>query len=158
MSATSLPAFLDAFVTQLQERDGLAGVAVYSCPVAPEDLGAEGIEMAAEVTVSQARAAMGSDDLEEEYEVSGSVLVYSPLSGGGRVEAVNAAAKRARDHCEELLAEIADQLADDDTADASVRDVGFSAQTWHQGMAPESQMGRVCWCEFRLAVRAHVTP
>lgn len=159
MSATSLPDFLDAFAAQLQERPGLSGVNVFTCPVAPEDLGAEGIELAEEVTIAQERISLSSDDMDETYPVNGSILVLAPYApAAGPVAGINAAAKAARDRCEEILHELADQLADDDTADGSVSDVAMASQTWRQGMAPEGQMGRVCWCEFTLEVSNRLTP
>lgn len=159
MSTTTLPTFLDALVAALQLRAGLAGVLVFSCPVAPEHLGTEGIEFAEEVSVTQQRAAMGSTHVEEEYPVSGSILVLASIpKKASLAESINAAAKVARDRCAAILEEVTDELATNDAMTATVRDVRIASQTWRQGMAPEGQMGRACWCEFSLEVTAHVTP
>jgi hypothetical protein len=156
MGATTLPQLLDALLVALSDREGLAGVNIYTCPVSPEELGPEGIEFAEEVSVEQARASFGNTDLEESYTVSGSLLVAAPMPPGSG--AVNRAAKAARDRCAELLHEISEELATNDTLDNEVRDVSIASQVWHQGMAPEAQLGRVCWVEFSLAVVARVTP
>ena len=159
MSATSLPAFLDAFTAALQLRAGLAGVNIYGCPVAPEDLGAAGIELADEVAVATERVAMSSDDMEETYTVEGSITVLHPYHpAAGRVAGINAAAKAARDACEAIMHEVAGALADDATAGGSVDDAALVSQTYSQGMAPEAQMGRLCWCRFSIEVQNHLTP
>jgi hypothetical protein len=159
MSTTTLPAFMDALVTALQARIGLAGVNIYSGPVAPEDLGSEGIEFAEEVSVEQTRAAMNSTDQEETYTVGGSILVAKSFGAStSAVATINVAAKAARDRVAAILEEVTDQLATSDTMTGTVRDVRIASQTWRQGMAPEGQLGRVCWCEFTMEVTAHVTP
>lgn len=159
MSTTTLPSFIDALVTALGNRGGLSGVRIYGCPVSPEELGKEGMEFAEEVSIEQSLAAMASSDLEESYLLSGSVLVARAVVGGASITAaVNASAKSARDRCSAILEEVTDELATNDTMSATVRDVSIASQTWHQGMAPEGQMGRVCWVEFTMQVTAHVTP
>ena len=159
MATSSLPTFLDALATALAARPGLAGVNVFTCPVPPESLGAEGIELAAETLIEQLPAAMGSSELEESYQVRGSVLVAKPIVGATSATAsINTAAKAARDRCAAIIEEVTDELATNSTMTATVRDVGIVEQTYHQGLAPEAQLGRVCWVEFTLAVEAHVTP
>jgi hypothetical protein len=166
MTTSSLPTFLDSLVAELQARPGLAGVAVFSCPVPQESLGAEGLEFAEEVPVAQTRAAMGSTDTDETYAVRGSCLVTRPVvKKATLVASVNAAAKAARDRCAAIIEEVTDELASNDTmttgtspAVASVADVRIAAQTWRQGMGPEPQMARFCWVEFELSVIAHITP
>ena len=159
MATTTLPEFLDALIGKLQARTALAGVNVYSCPVAPESLGKEGIELAEEVEIEDAPAALNSTDVEEKYTVNGSVMVTKPMVGKtSAVATINVAAKAARDRAEVILEEVMDELATNDTMTSTVRDAQLVSQTWHQGMAPEGQIGRVCWVEFSIAVEAHVTP
>ena len=156
MSVTTLSAFLDELATQLAARSGLAGVNVFTCPVRPEELGTEAIELAAETVIEQGRRAMNSTTQEESYEVTGSVLAYRsipPASGG-----INTAAKAARDRAEAILEEVIDEVATNDTMTAKVRDVQLTGQTWRQGYAPEGQLGRFCSVEFTLTVGASVTP
>lgn len=153
MAATSLPGLLDALVDALRSRSRLSGVNIFSCPVSPEDLGLEGIEFAEEVAVDQTHAAMGSTELEETYTVTGSLLVAAPMAKRG----TNVSAKAARDRCAAILAEIVDEMADNDTMSGSVRDVQIASQSWHQGIRPDPP-ARVCWVEFALNVTARVTP
>jgi len=153
MAATSLPDFLDHLVDALRSRSRLSGVNIFSCPVSPEDLGLEGIEFAEEVTVDQSRAAMASTVIQETYTVTGSLLVAAPMGKRG----TNVAAKAARDRCADILAEIVDELAENDTMTGSVHDVQIASQEWHQGIRPEPP-ARVAWVEFGLAVVARVTP
>lgn len=156
MSVTTLPAFLDELATQLAARTGLAGVNIFTCPVRPEDLGEEAIELAAETVIEQRQRAMNSTTQEEEYDVTGSILAYRPVppvSGG-----INTAAKAARDRVEAIIEEVIDEVATNDTMTAKVRDVQLTGQTWKQGYAPEGQLGRFCSVEFTLSVAASVTP
>ena len=151
MSTCTLPAFLDATYTALHNRAGLASVNVFTCPVDPAQLGKEAIELADSVEVTQARASLGSDDLEESYDVKGSVLVFAQGTS-------NAAAKVARDRALAILEEVTDEIAGNETMTSTVRDVTITGQTWTQGYAPEGQLGRFCRVEFTLACEAHVTP
>ena len=153
MSATTVPAFLDALAAVLSARAGLSGVNVYTCPVAPENLGKEAIELGEEVSVEKEPASMSSRDLTETYTVSGSILVYSPIAS-----TINVAAKACRDRALAILEEVSDELADDQTVDGTVLSAGISSQTWRQGLAPEGQLGRLCQVEFGMTVEAHVTP
>jgi hypothetical protein len=41
---------------------------------------------------------------------------------------------------------------------ATVRDAQIVSMDVHQAMAPEAQLGRICWAEFVIAVKARVTP
>jgi hypothetical protein len=159
MAATTLGPFIDALVAALQVRPGLARVNIFGCPVDPEDLGSEGIEFAEEVSIEQAPAAMMSTAKEESYAVSGSILVAAaaaPLSSP--VATVNGAAKVARDRCLAIVEEVTDELATNDTMSATVRDAQIVSMDVHQAMAPEAQLGRICWAEFVIAVKARVTP
>ena len=150
---STLPAFLDAFVAALQLRGGLAGVRVFGCPVVPEDLGEEGIELAEEVSVDTSRDSMNSE--REDYTVNGSVLVLAPMVRGASPQStINATAKVARDRCNAIVAEVADELLTDCTVGGVVVDAQLDGITFHQGMAPEGQMGRACWCEFSVKVWA----
>lgn len=159
MSATTLGAFLDEFVAQLQARDGLAGVAVYTCPVDPESLGAAGIELADDVSIDVTQASIGTDDIEESYPVNGMVLVTAPYAASTDVVAtINAAAKTARDRCEAIMAEIVAALVADSTAGGAVDNVRIANQTYKQGMAPDAALGRVAWCEFVLEVSNVLSP
>lgn len=159
MPASTLPAFLDALVAALQLRVGLAGVNIYSCPVDPADLGKEGLEFAEDVSIEQARASMGSRDMEESYTVNGSLLVAAPIAAkGAKVASINAAAKVARDRAMAILSEITDELADNDAMSATVRDVSMASLEVHQGMGGETQLGRVAWVEFTMKVESRVSP
>ena len=156
MATTTLPAFLDALAAALVLRAGLAGVAVFTCPVRPEELGDEAIELADTVEVAQGRAAMSSTDVEESYEVKGSVIVFRTAKPGA--SAINTAAKAARDRATAIIEEVTDEVSGNATMSATVRDVTIAAQSWSQGYAPENQLGRFCRIEFTLRCEAHVTP
>jgi hypothetical protein len=159
MAATALPGFLDALAALLTLRAGLAGVNVFTCPVDPADLGTEAIELAAETPVAQELAAMASRDIEEAFEVKGSIICYAPRpASASTVATVNAAAKTARDRACAILEELTDALAGDDTAGGSVRDAQISGLVMRQGMAPEGQLGRLCQIEFTISAEAHTTP
>ena len=159
MPATALPALLDALVAALQARPGLAGVAVYSCPVAPEDLGKEAIELAAETDVVQTAAAMDSTDVEESFDVKGSIVCYHAMpAGAGHVATINAAAKVVRDRACAILGEVESELATNDTVTATVRDARTTSIKVNQGMAPEGQLGRWCAIVFTISAEAHTTP
>lgn len=159
MAATALPTMLDALVAALQLRAGLAGVNVYSAPVTPEDLGTEAIELAEEVPIEQEPAAMASTDIEESFTVKGSILCFAPMApGASRVATINAAAKVARDRACAILEEVTDELSGNRTVTGTVRDASISGVTVHQGLAPEGQLGRVCWVQFDISAEAHTTP
>ncbi len=155
---TSLPTFLDALHAALDARPGLAGVNIFTCPVAPEDLGKEALELANDVPVEEPRAerSMGSTGLEEEYQVPGNAICFKTAKQGA--PAINDAAKKARDRAYAILEEIVDEVAANDTMSGTVRDVTITAQRWTQGMAPENRLGRFCRVEFTLTVTAGVTP
>jgi len=159
MPATALPALLDALVAALQARPGLAGVNVYGCPVAPEDLGKEAIELAAETDVVQTIAAMDSTDVEEAFDVKGSIVCFTPMPAGASTAAtINGAAKTVRDRACAILGEIESELATNDTVTATVRDAHATSIKVNQGMAPEGQLGRWCAIEFTISAEAHTTP
>ena len=158
MSATALPGFIDALAALLTLRAGLAGVHVFTCPVAPEDLGSEAIELAPETSVEQQVAAMGSHDIEEAFDVRGSIVCYQAMTGSGAVTSINVAAKAARDRACAILEEVTDALAGDDTVSGSVRDAQITGITLRQGMAPEGQLGRLCQVEFTIHAEAQTTP
>lgn len=153
---TTLPTFLDALRTALAARSGLDDVIVFTCPVAPEDLGKQAIELANEVAVDQHRLGMGETTLDEEYTLPGSIIVFRTAKQGG--QAINTAAKAARDRADAILEEIVDEVTTNDTMSATVRDVTITMQRWSQGMAPENRLGRFCRVEFTLTVTASVTP
>ncbi len=159
MSVSTLPAFLDALVAALEARPGLAGVTIYSGPVAPEDIGEAGIEFAEDVSIDQTRAAMGSTDMDESYSVTGSVLAAAPIvPKATKTATINAAAKVARDRAFAILHEITAELATNDDMTDTVRDVAIATLDVHQAMAPEAQQGRACWVEFSLSVVARTSP
>ena len=159
MSATALPTFIDALVAALQARAGLAGVSVYSCPVSPEDLGKEAIELAAETDVVQTAAAMGSTDIEESFDVKGSIVCFTPMPAGASTAAtINGAAKTVRDRACAILGEVESELSTNDTVTATVRDAHTTSIKVNQGMAPEGQLGRWCAIEFTISAEAHTTP
>jgi len=153
---TTLPIFLDALQAALVARPGLAEVNVFTCPVDPHDLGEQAIELANEVAVEQKRESMASDDLDEEYVVTGAIVIFRTAAPG--VQAINTAAKAARDRADEILEEIVDEISGNDTMTNTVRDVTITHQIWAQGMAPENRLGRFCRVEFTLTVTASVTP
>ena len=159
MPATALPSFLDALAAALQARGGLAGVSVYTCPVSPEDLGKEAVELAAETDVEQTVAAMGSTDIEESFDVKGSIVCFSPMGAGAtKVATINAAAKKVRDRACAILGEVESELAGNDTVTATVRDAHTTSIKVNQGLAPEGQLGRWCAIEFTITAQAHTTP
>ena len=159
MSATALPTFIDALVAALQARAGLAGVNVYGCPVAPEDLGKEAIELAAETDVVQTAAAMGSTDIEESFDVKGSIVCFTPMPAEAtKVATINGAAKTVRDRACAILGEVESELSTNDTVTATVRDAHTTSIKVNQGMAPEGQLGRWCAIEFTISAEAHTTP
>lgn len=159
MAATALPGFLDALVALLAARGGLAGVRIFSCPVDVSDLGEEAIELARETSVDQELAAMASRDIEESFDVTGSIVCYHAMpSGAGAVATINAAAKVVRDRACAILEEVTDALAADDTVSGSVRDAQISGITMRQGPGPETQLGRLCQIEFTVSAQAHTTP
>ena len=159
MPATALPALLDALVAALQARGGLAGVSVYSCPVSPEDLGKEAIEFAAETDVTQEVAAMSSTDVEETFDVKGSIICFTPMPAGvTKVATINAAAKKVRDRACAILGEVESELAANDTVTATVRDARTTSIKVSQGLAPEGQLGRWCAIEFVVTAEALTTP
>lgn len=153
MSVTTLPAFLDALATALGARAGLSGVKVFTAPVDPGELGKEAIELGDEVDIEQERASMSSTVLEESYPVPGSIMCFAPIKTTS-----NAAAKTARDRCATILEELTDELSTNDDMTNTVRDCRIATQKWRQGMAPEGQLGRVCWVQFTIEVEAQVTP
>jgi len=153
---TTLPTFLDALRSALVLRAGLDHVNVFTCPVDPHDLGEQAIELANEVMVEQKRESMDSDDLDEEYVVTGAIIVYRTAAPGA--QAINLAAKAARDRADAILEEIVDEVSTNDTMTGTVRDVTITQQIWAQGMAPENRLGRFCRVNFSLTVTASVTP
>jgi hypothetical protein len=159
MPATAVPAFLDALVAALQARGGLAGVSVYSCPVSPEDLGKEAIELAAETDIEQTVAAMNSTHIEESFDVKGSIICFAPMPAGvTKVATINAAAKKVRDRACAILGEVESELSTNDTVTATVRDAHTTGIKVSQGLAPEGQLGRWCAIEFTISAEAHTTP
>lgn len=159
MAATALPAFLDALAALLTLRAGLAGVRVFTCPVDVADLGEEAIELAHETSVEHELAELGSHDVEESFDVKGSIVCYHAMTTStDAVATINAAAKTVRDRACAILEEVTDALAADDTVSGSVRDAQVSAVTVRQGMAPETQLGRLCQIELTISVQAHVVP
>jgi len=164
MSATVAGTFLDATAVQLAARAGLAGVRIFTCPVLPEDLGKEAIELGEEIPIQREIASMGSSDVEESFTVTGSILVAKSFAKATTLQAtINAAAKAARDRALAILEEVTDELATNDTmatgtpAVGTVRDVQMGEFTIRQAMAPEGQLGRVCWVEFTLEVQNHTS-
>ena len=153
---TTLPTFLDALQAALAARGGLAGVNVFSCPVDPEDMGKEAIELAKEVTIDQVRESMASTVLSETYEVTGAVLVHRTSKQG--TGSINNAAKAARDRAHAILEELVDEISTNDTMTGTVRDVTITTHRWAQGMSPENRLGRFARVEFTLTVGASVTP
>lgn len=159
MAATALPGFLDALAALLTLRAGLSGVRVFTCPVDVADLGEEAIELAHETSVERELAAMSSTDVEESFDVKGSIVCYHAMTSGvDPVATINAAAKTVRDRACAILEEVTDALAADDTVSGSVRDAQVTAVTMRQGMGPETQLGRLCQIEFTISAEAHVTP
>jgi hypothetical protein len=158
MSASSIGPFLDAMTTALAARVGLAGVVVYSCPVPPEALGKEAIELAPSVEVTQEAAAMSSSHITEGYDVKGSILVSIAMAPGATKPAtINAAAKASRDRALAIYDEVRDYLAAAPTVSGTVLGAEVGGLTLEQGFAPEGQLGRSCRIEFTISVEAHVT-
>jgi len=153
---TTLPTFLDALRAALANRAGLAGVSVFTCPVAPDDLGKQAIEIANEVEIEQHRLSLSATTLDEEYPVPGAIIVYRTAKQG--TQAINSAAKLARDRADAIMEEVVDEITTNDTMSGTVRDVTITMQRWTQGMAPENRLGRFCRVEFTLTVTACVTP
>ena len=144
---------------ELAVRVGLAGVSIFSCPVAPEDLGKEAIEFASETNVEQTIAAMSSTDIEETFTVKGSIICYSPMVGAtSKVASINHAAKTARDRAVAILGEIESELSGNATVTSTVRDARTTELKISQGLGPEGQLGRVCFVEFTIEAEAHTTP
>ena len=159
MSATALPAFLDALQWALVGRSGLAGVRVFTCPVDVLDLGEEAIEFAEATSIEQTTAAMGSTDISEIITVNGSIICYAEMpTGADVVSTINDAAKTVRDRACAILEEVTDQLASDRTVSDSVLGAEITSVNLKQGMAPEGQLGRVCHIEFTIKAEAHTTP
>jgi len=153
---TTLPTFLDALRAALVNRAGLAGVNVFTCPVTPDDLGKQAIELANEVPIEQNRLSLNSTVLNEEYTLPGAIIAFRTAKQGG--QAINTAAKAARDRVDAILEEVVDEITTNDTMAGTVRDVTITMQRWTQGMAPENRLGRYCRVEFTLTVTACVTP
>jgi len=159
MPVSTFPDFIDALVAALQLRAGLAGVSIYSGPVTPEDLGQESIELAEDVEIEQSRASMGSTEMEESYSVPGSILVAAPIAPkSDMATTINTATKAVRDRAFAILHEVVDELAGNDEMTNTVRDVVMERLSFHQGAAPEGQLGRIAWVEFSMKVEARVTP
>lgn len=159
MSATALPAMLDALATALANRGGMAGVNVFTAPVEPADLGKESVTFAAEVDIDQELAAMGSSDIEETFDVPGSIICFAPMATStGPAATINAAAKTVRDRACDILEEVSEELASNSTVTGTVRDAAISSIKLTQGLAPEGQLGRWCSIEFTVTAEAHTTP
>lgn len=158
MAASSIGPCLDALVVKLALRAGLAGVNLYTAPVAPEQLGNRAIEFGDTTEAEQTWAEMGSRKISESYSLRGSISITQPMTRGvSRPATINAAAKKARDAALLVYEEIRDELAADPTLGSVVDEAALDGFTMEQGFAPEGQIGRVCTIEFLIAVDAEVT-
>lgn len=104
MATTTVPDFLDALKAQLEARQGLADVGIYTSPQNEEVT--ESIEFGFRITGTQGWAAMGQRSRNDDYTVTG--IIWKAVDGAGE-----ATAKEARDWVYTTFSELEESLRDD---------------------------------------------
>lgn len=149
MIATSaIPAFLDAFADALAARADLAGVNVFSGPVAPDTAGLESIQF--DHVEGTQRGRVGNTGREESFDVHGLIYVVTPTPPGKVEQSI----RDARDRAFALLAAIETQLRDDTHAGQTVRRAEITDYPFDQGIAPDG--GRAGRISFVLSIATYL--
>jgi hypothetical protein len=147
-TASSLGSFLTAVRDALGNRIGLAGVRIFTGPVAEQDIGTENIVFAVEETrVSQDYPTVPQRESFETYAVEGRIWIVKPGSGEPAITA-------ARERALEILGEVQSECIGNDTMDGSVRDVLLVSYNLTQIVLDGA---RDCRISFTLRVQAHYT-
>jgi hypothetical protein len=111
MATTTVPAFLDALKAQLEAREGLAGVGIYTSPQNEEVT--ESIEFGYRIAGTQGWAALGQRARNDDYTVTG--IIWKAVDGAGEADA-----KTARDWVYDTFGELEEQLRTDPYVNQSV--------------------------------------
>jgi hypothetical protein len=154
-TATTLPAFLDAFRDSLATRAGLYGVTIVTASTDVQTLGKEYIALSVPPTdVPFAYRTLPRGEISERYAIEGAVLITKPGAG----EAVISAARiRAAAIFGEVLAELREKSPNRVAAQAAygVDDVECSGWKLEQYAIDGGREARLI---FTLVVQAKFTP
>jgi hypothetical protein len=147
---STCPVFLTALQDRLSSRGGLASVAIYTAGLRDENLPPEAMVFAVDAFSAVYEYPVGTPMTEcfEEYIVEGRVQV---LASGSGEEVIRASRERAF----ELLDEVAQEFAANDTMTGTVDDVRLQGWKLTQDAA---DVGRYASLSFTVRVRAHFTP
>jgi hypothetical protein len=151
-AVTTVPALLDALVAALAPLPGLAGVNVFSGPIAdPKEEGVEFIKLGTDEIEAEYTYRIGTpmQIATEEYEVPGVLL--GVVSGTGET-----GIKAARDRAYALLGEVHDYLKANDTVGGAVRDARIVRHRAKQFIYDDKQ--RCTEIAFWIRVQAEFTP
>lgn len=139
MSTSAIGTTLDAIRAGLVLRDGLAGVNVFSGPVAYEEAGLECIAMG-DAVLTEVAFAMGGAR-EETWTVHAETYVLKPWAGDTELTIAS-----ARDRALALWAEVESYL--NDTYTGSLPDASMESGEMEQGFGPDGR-----WCRLRFDFR-----
>lgn len=145
---STIPACLDALVTRLQARPGLAGVEVTSGPLGIDDTAAESIQFD-NVEADQDWASAIRRSRDETYTIRGFLWIVQP-------GADEPAIKAARDRAFELFDELALALHEDPTLGGVVRTAQVRRPRLDQGIWGDGS--RAARIQFAIEVSARLTP
>jgi len=149
-TVTAIGSFLDGLRTALDARPGLAGVAIFTAPVSHLDIGDEAIVFAVGSVKGEYGYRIGAPHVivSEQFSVDGRVWI---VKGGSGEETI----KEARDRALEILEEVHDELATNDTVSGIVRDARVVSVTLDQYVIDG---GRDCRLAFDIRVQSEFTP
>lgn len=146
MATTTVPAFLDALKAQLEAREGLTGVGIYTSPQNEEVT--ESIEFGYRIAGTQGWVALGQRARNDEYTVTG--VIWKAVDGSGEADA-----KVARDWVYAAFAELEDELRTGPWVDESLNALGaqLSRADFSQWYGERQRMARM---EFDIQCKARI--
>lgn len=146
MADTTAPAFLDALKAQLEAREGLSKVGIYTSPQNEEVT--QSIEFGYRITGTQGWAALGQRARNDDYTVTG--IIWIAQDGAGE-----SAAKEARDRVYALFAELEAELSAGPWVDESLNALGaqLTRADFSQWYDDRKRMARM---EFDITCRARI--
>lgn len=148
-AVTTIPTFLDALRTALVARAGLSGVNVFTAGVDDRAAGKQAIVLAVTESVAEADyPTVPMVECFEEFGVTGWTWAQAPGSGEDAI-------KTARDAAFDILEEVADELAGNDTMTGTVRDCRLESWRMDQLVGDGT---RDCKVTFTIRVQSNFTP
>jgi hypothetical protein len=162
-SVSTIGTFLDSLATLLKARQGLAGVAVYTAPVADVSLlGAEHIVIGVEPIDDDYQYLVGTpmQHIDEQYPIEGYCISAAAIPPT-KTEAD--AIKTVRDRALAILEQVYDQLRTSNETTAitegalGVQDARITRLRMTQTINDEP-FARICEIRFTIRVRATFTP